>query len=209
MATDWFRSPDWSPAAQEDFERRLARARPYNRWQYLRIKGLALHDAGLPDAARTLWLRILDGEGDDGFERPSVLEHLGDLHKDSDPAEAERYYRMLLAEYPTLTRTTGTAEISLAELLIDKGDQASLEEAGRLLDSWLDREPVKFPNVLFRWHLALIRIAQATGDQETVRRCARTALELAARGPLFPRHKDVGVVRTDDLILQRLRRLAR
>ena len=42
MGVDWFRSPDWDEPARTAFEARLARARPRNRQQYLRIKGLAL-----------------------------------------------------------------------------------------------------------------------------------------------------------------------
>lgn len=113
-----------------------------------------------------------------------------------------------LAEYPTLNATSHTVEISLAELLIDKGDRASMEEALALLNSFLERGTSQFPSVLFRWHLALIRIAQATDDEETVRRAARTALDLAGRGPVFPRHKTVGVVRPDKQTLKHLRKLA-
>ncbi len=40
---------DWDEAARADFEARLARARPHNRQQYLRIKGLSLRAAGHAD----------------------------------------------------------------------------------------------------------------------------------------------------------------
>jgi hypothetical protein len=59
MENEWFRSPDWGEADRADFERHLARSRAYNRAQYLRIKGLALRDAGEIDEARGLWLRVL------------------------------------------------------------------------------------------------------------------------------------------------------
>jgi tetratricopeptide (TPR) repeat protein len=209
VADDWFRSPDWSPDAQADFEARLQRARPGNRTQYTRIKGIALEESGQVDAARSLWSRILESDLGHEFEKASTIEHLGDSYVGQDPAIAEQCYRRLLAEHPTLNGTSATAEISLAELLIDKGDQASLEEALVLLNSFLERGTSQFPNVLFRWHLALIRIAQATGEKETVRRAARTALDLAGRGPVFPRHKTVGVVHADDRTLKRLRKLAK
>jgi len=91
-------------------------------------------------------------------------------------------------------------------LLIAKGEHA---EALALLNSWIERDTAQFPNVLFRWHLALILIAEAQDDQETVQRAARTALDLASRGPVFPRHKDVGVVSADRKTFERLERLAR
>jgi len=206
VADDWFRSPDWSPEGQADFEARLRRAREGNRSQYTRIKGIALREAGQVAAARTLWLRILENDLDHEFERASTIEHLADSYFSEDSTTAEQYYRRLLTEHPTLNGTTATAEIALAELLIDKGDH---EEALELLNSFLERDTAQFPNVLFRWHLALIRIAEATGDRETVQRAARTALGLAGRGPVFPRHKTVGIVTADARTMKRLRKLAK
>lgn len=210
MADDWYRSPDWSAAGRAEFEKRLARARDYNRAQYLRIKGLYLAKAGEKDGARALWKRVLESTDDLArSEQPSALEHLGDSYAREDPATAENYYRKLLTEYPVLNGTSHTAEISLAELLIDKRDMASLDEAVVLLNAWTEKGIAQFPSVLFRWHLALIRIAQTTGEKETVQRAARTALDLAGRGPVFPRHKEVGLVRADAKTLRRLRKLAK
>ena len=209
MADDWFRSSDWSSEAQAEFEARLARARPHNRAQYLRIKGVALADRGERRGARQLWERVLQSTDDLARnQQASALEHLGESYIRDDPAVAEGCFRRLLSEHPTLNGTSHTVEISLAELLIDKGDRTSLEEASALLNSFLQRGTSQFPDVLFRWHLALINIAQLTGEKETVRRAARTALELAGRGPVFSRHKTVGVVRVDAKTLRRLRRLA-
>lgn len=210
MTDDWFRSPDWSSRAQEDFETRLARARPYNRAQYMRIKGLALSEAGERRGARELWERVLQSTEELATtQQASALEHLGDSYVRDNAATAEDYYRRLLEEHPTLNGTSHTVEISLAELLIGKGDRASMEEALALLNSFLERGTSQFPSVLFRWHLALLSIAQATGEKETVQRAARTALDLASRGPVFPRHKDVGVVDADPKTLRRLRKLAK
>ena len=63
MDEEWFRSGDWSPEAQEDFEARLKRARSHSRPQYLRIKGLALQQAGEVAGARQMWNRVLDSMG--------------------------------------------------------------------------------------------------------------------------------------------------
>ncbi|MAY97425.1 lipopolysaccharide assembly protein LapB [Henriciella sp.] len=210
MTDEWFRSPDWSAEAQKDFEARLARARPYNRAQYVRIKGLALHKAGERRGARELWERVLQSTEELATtQQASALEHLGDSYVGDNAAAAEDYYRRLLEEHPTLNGTSHTAEISLAELLIGKGNRDSMEEALALLNSFLERGTSQFPSVLFRWHLALISIAQATGEKKTVQRAARTALDLASRGPVFPRHKDVGVVDADAKTLRRLRKLAK
>lgn len=207
LADEWYRTTDWSPEGQAEFERRLARARSYNRSQYLRIKGVHLHEAGIVDGARSLWERVLTATDEYvDVQRPGALEHLGDSYRDEDPERAETYYRRLLAEYPTLSGTTATVEIALAELMIKKREY---DEALALLNNFLERDVSQFPNVLFRWHLALIEIASAKGDKETVKRAARTALDLSERGPVFPRHKTVGIVRTDKKTIRRLRKLAR
>jgi hypothetical protein len=103
MEDEWFRSRGWGDANRADFEARLARSRGYNRAQYLRIKGLALRDAGEIDGARGLWVRVL---GDDGkfskMEGFAALEHLGDSYIEDDPMLAEHYYRRLLADNPGL-----------------------------------------------------------------------------------------------------------
>jgi hypothetical protein len=65
-----------------------------------------------------------------------------------------------------------------------------------------------FNNDLFRWNVALARVAVSLGDVETQRQAARTALSLADRGPQLPRHPTVGLVNTDKPTLTWLRRLA-
>lgn len=207
--TDWFRSSDWSPEAQADFELRLKRARGHNKTQYARIKGLALRESGQVEAARQLWERVLADESDHNFDRAPTLEHLGDSFISDDPTKAEYYYRRLLQEHPTLNGTTHIVEISLAELEMAKGRRADTDDALDLLNSFLARGISQFPNVLFRWHLVLVDIASRTGDRETVQRAARTALDLSERGPVFSRHKEVGIVHADAESLRRLRRLAK
>lgn len=161
-----------------------------------------------PDTLITRYQRVYWAQDPD-VTRAFALEHLGDCHVREDPAMAEHYYRRLLAEYPTLSGTSPAVEVSLANLLIDKGDQASLEESFALLNSYLECGFMQFPSNLFRWHLARIRIAQATDDKETVRRSARTALDLANRGPVLPRHMALGVVQADEQTLERLPELAK
>jgi tetratricopeptide (TPR) repeat protein len=210
MEDEWFRSPRWSEADRAEFEARLARARKYNRAQYLRIKGLALSDAGEIEGARELWTRVLADDGEfstlEGF---TAMEHLGDSYSEDDPTLAEDHYRRLLNDNPTLKSTTRTQHIKLAELLIRRGDEQALEEAAELLIQWPAVARLPFPSAHFRWNLAVIDLAEATGDRETAVEAARRALELADRGPVFPRHKTVGVVHAEHRTLARLRSLAK
>lgn len=210
MADDWFRSPDWSEDAQVDFERRLGRARSHSRAQYLRIKGLALEAAGEIDAARALWLRVL---GDDGeyaaLQHYGAMEHLGDSYAATQPELAEQYYRRLIAENPRLNLTTTLQYVKLAELLIQRGGPDDLDEASDLLVTWVNVARSPFPNAHFRWNLAVIELSEAKGDRVAAREAARRALDLASRGPVFSRHKTVGLVDVDKGTLKRLERLAR
>jgi tetratricopeptide (TPR) repeat protein len=208
MADEWFRSPDWDPDAQADFEERLRRARPYNRAQYLRIKGLALAAAGEVAGARSLWTRVLEST-EDSLQQAGALEHLGDSHVDDDPALAEDYFRRLLALGGRTSGTTGTQHIKLAELLLDRGTRDDLAEAADLLVRWVPEAQLPFPSAHFRWNLAAIRLAEAYGDREAAREAAQRALAFAERGPVFPRHPTVGLVEADRKTLKRLRKLAK
>lgn len=210
MEEEWFRSPAWGEADRADFEARLARSRGYNRAQYLRIKGLALSDADEMVGARDLWLRVLADDGEfsemEGF---TALEHLGDSYVDDDPTLAEAYYRRLLADNPSLKSTTATQHIKLAELLIRRGAEQDLEEAAELLIQWPEAARIPFPSAHFQWNLAVIDLAESTGDLKTAVEAARRALDLADRAPVFPRHRTVGVVHAERRDLARLKRLAK
>jgi len=205
---EWFRQPGWDGSAREDFEQRLARSRPHNQQQYMRIKALALEEAGETRGSQELLQRIIDFPDGYSHEAAFALERLGDIaSRQGDRNRAKDYYHRVLNDHPR-SAATGSVEISLAEVLLDEGS-AGCAEALELLNLWIARPGLKFDSQLFRWHLALIEIAEHSGDRETARRAAGTALELAARGPQLPRHKDVGLVHTDKRTLRRLRNLAK
>jgi len=196
QSADWFRDPGWDRATRDQFEERLNRARIGNRAQYLRIKALALRDAGELRGAKELLNRVLSDypkSMDSGF----CLELLGDIGREEGSAEAaESNYREVISRWPDLNGTTGMVEVSLAEVLTESADPESHEEALRLLDSALKRGRMMNSD-LFRWNIALARVAEQLGDAETVSRAAKTALSLTKVGPQFPRHPTVGLARPD------------
>ena len=209
MAEEWFRSPDWDDTAQVDFEARLGRARPHNRQQYLRIKGLSLRAAGHLSGAVEMLERAANHPGGALFESVAAWETLGDMAvARGECQKAELLYRRILAVQTTLSGTTGSVEISLAEILLDRDEGHQIDEAAVLLTRWVERAGLKFNSELFRWQLALIRLAEASGDSETVKRAATDALTLAGRGPQLPGQPDVGLVRADRSTLRRLRKLS-
>jgi len=206
MASDWFRSSAWDALSRKDFERNLARARPANRPQYIRIKGLALAATGQDVAARILFERVVRDYAN-SLDCRAALENLADMARmQGDLPKAEETYRRLLAQWPDLNATTGMAEVSLAEVLLDGRGIPSAGEALALLESAMRRGgALRLNPNLFRWHIALVRAAEVIGDRETVKRAATTALRLADRGPQFARHPTVGLVAADPKTLSWLR----
>lgn len=210
MATDWYRNDAWTPHISAEFERRLARARAHNRPEYLRVQGVHLQRAGHIEAAREMWVRVLDQPIDKadvgGYSRAGALEHLADSYAQSDPPTAERWYRRLLSERPDLQCTSQQVELSLAEVLVAQANPAAARQA---LQAWRDRGGSHTPEDLLRAHIVLVDIAVADGDQRAARHAARGALQAADLPAPFFNHPQVGVAHLDPETHARLRRLAR
>jgi len=204
---DWFRDPAWDRATRDQFEERLNRARFGNRPQYLRIKALALREAGELHGAKELLNRVVS-EYPESMDCGFCLELLGDIGREEGSAEvAEWNYREVIRRWPDLNRTTGMVEVSLAEVLTETAGPDCHEEALRLLDSALKRGRM-MNSGLFRWNIALARAAEKLGDAKTVSRAARTALSLTKFGPQFPRHPTVGLAKPDAATLAWLEKAA-
>ncbi len=211
VSDEWFRSPSWDEASRGEFERRLVSARPEVRAQHLRLKALSLLDSAELHAARDLLRRALEQPVIDPAARASAHEQLARIAvQQGDPRLARTHYREALAGASSsgTAGTTGTVEIALAELLLDTGDDAALDEAAGLLTAWIERSASRHPAQLFRWNMALLRIAEADGDRQTAREVARTALPQAAEESLLPRQKGAPRVTGDLRTLDRLRVLA-
>lgn len=209
MTDEWYRLPDWDEEARAEFERRLRRARSFNRAQYLRIKGVALEEAGETAGARELWRRVLDEDGDFAeMDAWAAAEHLGDSYVDDDPGLAITFYRRSMKRNRHLNMTTATQPIKLAELLHQRGRPKDLTEAKRLLTGWPRRADLPLPDAHFRCHAALAEVCDATGDRGEARQAANRALALVDAPAPFPRDEELGVVRADRRTLKRLNQLA-
>jgi hypothetical protein len=209
LPQDWYRVTHWDAVASNEFERRLARSRSWNRAQYLRIQGITLWEAGRSDVAKDLLQRVLQEHPDD-LEAAAATEHLAQIAaEEGNKEQAEAHLRSLLSTWPDLNGTTGTAEVLLADLLSQQQSKAAHQEALDLLEHFLDREHgIRWSAVMFQWHLVRIRLAELSGEHEVAARHAADALELADTGPQLTHHHEVGLVQTDEVTVQRLRRLA-
>ena len=211
VADDWFRSSDWSANAQEEFERRLGRARAFNRPQYLRIKALALIEhGGKPQAAgaRQLLVRLIETYPE-SLDVVLAHEHLGELDaREGRPREAVAHFRAALQLSPK-RNVCGDAALRLPETLIEQGNDDQRAEASRLLDAIAEADLV-FASQRFRYAVARARLAQASGYEAEAKAYAENALTEAARDtPDFPRHPTVGLVKADRKVLKEMRKLAR
>jgi hypothetical protein len=210
MAGEWFRSPDWSTNAREDFEHRLARTRDFNRPQYLRIKALALMGHGGKAevrGARELLARVIEDYPDAG-DVVMAHEHLAELDvRDGQRAPAKEHYRTALRLAPE-RHVYGDAALRLPELLIEDGGTEERNEAESLLGNVAHHDLV-FRSQRFRYAVARARLAHAGGNVADSARYAEDALREAARDtPDFARHPDVGFVDADRTTLEEMRRLA-
>ena len=210
MSEDWFRSSDWSAGAQEDFERRLSRARPDSRPQYLRIKAIALLEAGQLESADALLERVID-ESPDSTDARFGLELRGDIASRGGHLDrAADYYRRAIGDetaLPNLSGTTGQVHVKLAETLFTLDAETYWPE----LTDHLHRavEHLRFNADIFRWSVLNARVAQRVGDGVVARESALRALDAAKAGPQLSRHPTVGLVDAGPDTLAWLEELAR
>ncbi len=189
MASDeWFRSNDWDAQARAEFEIRLARARPYNRPQYLKIKALAL-EASRQDADAVILLRRVLEEYPDSLDAAYCAERLADHYlATGDTLAAERHYRRSMELRPDLNATTGEVHIGLAEAL---NAQKRYDEALQALD-YLPATDLTLNHGVCRWNGALADAALGVGDFEVAREAASRALALLREPDQFSKHRGVG-----------------
>ena len=211
---DWFRAPTWTTEDRDTFEQRLRRARESNRPQYLRVQAVTLLDSESADArdrqaAITLLHRLLD-QYPDNWQVPVAHELLGKAYwADRDLDRAEQHLRRcLVTSPPDRSGTTGVPDLTLAELLVERGTRADLVEAAALLDAADLIKRLAFHSRVFRFYLVRARLAARIGDDRQGD-YAEHALRVAMiTEPQLPRHPDVGLVRADPAVLAELQRMA-
>ena len=188
MPEEWFRTPGWDAAAQEDFEARLRRAKPHNRAQYLRIKAGSLAASGEVDAALTLLERVLNEYDSDVLQAPMARCQRAELLEDQGRLdEAENEYRQVISIHQQVGHRYGNPELRLAELLLRRGSRLAYQDA---LNHLLHELPKMLrTSQRFRGAAVAARMHRELGNREEATSLAVQALQIAEEPQhLLPRH---------------------
>ena len=211
--TEWFRSPDWDPAAERDFRDRLARSRPHNRIQYRRIKADALLRTGDPAkqiAGRQLLIEVAESADAPDFEKVMALSMLGRAAlRDGRLDEAEANLRHALRmSGKNGSGTSGLEEAWLAQVALARGNHDALRQTRALLEQRA-ADPPAILSARFEICLTAARVASALDDERAAASWAQSALDLADRDHSgLANHPGLGLVRLDRETREWLERLS-
>ena len=210
---EWYRSPEWTPEARDEFERRLMRAHGDNRQQYVRIKALALSEADEVDGAEELLHRTLDDPKipRSWSQTAWVHWHLGGLYRGTGRIRAalEQYQAALEIQKQHGSFDPGLA-LDLAEVLVESSEHENLADVLEILSSDQLRDELVFHEHFYRYAVAAARLSALAGDVKAASEWGLRAIEVASdRAPRFPRHPEVGLVDTNDPALAEMWELAR
>lgn len=201
MSDDWFRRTTWSPGDSAAFQARLARSRSAsNRAQYLRIQAVTLAAVGTPAMMRAALalLEQLFTEVPEPLQlapawhlRAQCLSALGAVD------EALYAYDACFNAQRALPTVRTTAHGDYAELVTMLRRRDRYSDVLACLDEFGTEE--LFPAQRYQQAASRALIAAETGDAVAASAYARAALAETARvEPPFPRHRDLGLVRSVD-----------
>lgn len=213
MADDeWYRGDAWGRKDRERFEEKLARAKPGNREQYLRIKGLGLLQSkrrSRQDAGVELLQRVLRDYPDAWQpERAGAHAHLAEHYEArGELARAVEHYRQAI-ELERGTNVDHGVTHALGVLLAAHPELAGdPTEASLLLD--VDDSNLIFRSQQFSWTVAQARLAASAGFDDLAAAYAGGAVWLFEHDePLTTRHPGIGLIRrVRNATVDELRRL--
>lgn len=206
-ARDWFRNVDWDRAVEDEFRKRLSRARTANRPQYLRIQAHHLRHSHPRDA-----LRLLDEYFELGDHIDSAMAYVTQAHAyltlGDVTAAIGAYERALAREHEFPNLQTG-AELDLACLVAAERIESLYQRALGILNH--RAEQPAFPVERYRTHGARSLILAELGLADEAARAANAAVEAAQETHSgFRNHPDLGLVRgMDDEFGRRVKQVAR
>jgi tetratricopeptide (TPR) repeat protein len=203
---DWYRGPDWDA---QSFEQRLARARPQNRPQYLRIKAVELLEAGGIERRRVAidLLTRLYAMSDEA-EYGTTPEFLGNAYEADGQHDRAAQLYLEAIERQRASFAKGRPALALANMAL-RQEMSEYYQAAFTVLANLEFEVAPFDADRFDHAGSLALLADRLGNSALTAKYAEHALDLAATRtkPEYPRHPDVGLIDVDDETLAALRRL--
>lgn len=212
MPEDWFRRTNWTPEIEADFHVRLARARPANRAQYLRIQALHLQEAGGVARLRKA-LELLDlmlAKYPDRIELAEAHHGRGKCFIGLDEIDAAvGALRASFVTQRTVPNVRGPAYLTFGLLVTRERRTALYDEALAALDEFGGREILPRQ----QYEAAAIRalVLDAKGAHRDAAAAAQRALDSAAKTHTGLRYHPrlALVVDPDPHIQKELQRIAR
>jgi tetratricopeptide (TPR) repeat protein len=196
MGADWFRKQSWSQADQEDFWRRLARAREHNRGQYIFVQGYTLMELGpeYATAAIALFDLVIDRYSDTISFVQALSEKATCLLNVGDSESALTNYRRAIEQMRIKPSVQTWAWLDFAWVVATECISDRYEAALDVLDEFGNSKQL-FPVVTFRLNASRALILSACGAIDSAADAARAALAAADKeGSGLRHHQKIGIV---------------
>lgn len=214
---DWYRHTEWNDRIESEFEARLKRSRKnYHKAQYTRIQASYLLDPSKTDYQEKgiqLMERVINEYSEDTFSTIQAYEQLGDYYlKIGNYEQAEKHFRIVTHHYHSNTRsgTTGLADLKLSETVLLSEQENKLQEAYELATTKFYETDghLGFNNQKFYYATLMANLCLRMGKIEEASEYASLALNLSTiTKPQFSRHKTVGIIKADETVIDRLKRI--
>ncbi len=205
--TDWFRKKSWTENDEEEFFKKLNRARKGGRAQYLRIQAIELivtKDKSLLEVAENLLNKILIEFPKNESERGLTLCHLGEIYKQREDIEKSiQYYKQAIDFEEEFPGVQTEAYLIFSELIV----KMNKLEYFTLVESIILK---RFPNMLFpiekyKAYSILAIVSYHKKDFEKAEYYSSLAEQSASLDTSGLRyHKNLGVVNERDFFLDDL-----
>lgn len=197
MATEWFRSPTWSPEIEKAFFERLGRARSsHNKAQYLRIQAYYLAtegtDAEVDPAVKLLRLMVTDypERGQLASAWQQLAECYDRLNQVDAATDAFRKSFQAMKEMPNVKTDSALA---FGELCLRRDLKELYGEALERLSEYEDGG--MFPVATFRLNAISALLLSAQGENDRAKRHRDIAIEAAGlKRSGAAKHRSLGLV---------------
>jgi tetratricopeptide (TPR) repeat protein len=203
---DWFRRKSWTQIDEEEFFKKLNRARKDGRAQYLKIQAIELvqtEDRALLKVAGGLLNKMLTEYPEDNFNKGSALSTLGDIYKlRENYQKAIEYYKQALDFEKVYPNLVTQAYLDYSELIVKTGETTSFAEVEQIL---LDRlQNLLFPLDKYKVNSLLSIINKHKNRHDEAKRFAELAEQSAnAETSGLRYHKYLGLVKDRDTWLDK------